>query len=720
MREVADRKNTYQSMSLRMHPRVFAALGKDLVTNDVVAVIELVKNSYDAFAHNVWIEFGNDDLEGPYLEIRDDGSGMTRELIENEWCVVATPYKEINSVVRKGDKRRRVVGNKGLGRLSVARLGNRLHMLTQSPLSPCWEVAVNWSQVSEADDFSQSAVGFREYRGISPFDESGTRLRVFDLSEHWDEKRKVELEDNLSRLLSPFATADEFNIFVSRFGKSERVSIKSSQFLSEPKYHIEGQVDCGGNVVATCRYTPLRGEGIAKTEKERLAWPQIYELAKDSWRFPHSKEQAHCGPIHFDIRAWDIDTHGTKEISEKYQISRNSVRKAIRAFKGISVYRDDVLVLPKSERGLDWLGLDLRRVSQIGRRLSTSQLVGYVSISAELNPKIEDTSDRERLSLCPEVEEFEEIIKSIVRTLENMRIEERAQFNRETPMADLFASLSAEELVGSAATLAEKGARASAVVPLIRRFDESLSRSRETIKKRFEYYSHLATVGTIAQMLVHEIRNRTTIIGRLLTIIKKESNDSRSQRANEYVDRADTAVVALEGLADTFSPLANRNFRRARRLSVLEERIQGCLDMQVVEIREKQICWSVPDTKTVVAVDPGELDAIILNLITNALYWLGTVPKAERRLEFFLETGGSEERVTVWVHDTGPGIDLKDMGRIFWPGVTRKPNGIGMGLTVASELVASYGGQMRGIHPGAKGGASFAFDLPRVKVQSEN
>ena len=63
----------YETLQLRMHPRVFAALGKDLVTNDVVAVIELVKNSYDAFAHNVWVEFGEDDLQGKYLEIRDDG-----------------------------------------------------------------------------------------------------------------------------------------------------------------------------------------------------------------------------------------------------------------------------------------------------------------------------------------------------------------------------------------------------------------------------------------------------------------------------------------------------------------------------------------------------------------------------------------------------------------------------------------------------------------------
>ena len=52
--------------------------------------MELVKNSYDAFAHNVCVAFGEHDTHGPCLEIRDDGMGMTRDLIENVWCMVAT------------------------------------------------------------------------------------------------------------------------------------------------------------------------------------------------------------------------------------------------------------------------------------------------------------------------------------------------------------------------------------------------------------------------------------------------------------------------------------------------------------------------------------------------------------------------------------------------------------------------------------------------------
>ena len=700
----------YESVRLSFHPRVFAALGKDLVTNDVVAVIELVKNSYDAFAQNVFIKFDRDDTEGPFLEIFDDGSGMSKEIVENEWCVVGTPHKKLNTTVLKGNRRRRVTGNKGLGRLSVARLGNRLIMLTKSVDSSCWEVKVNWSEVASAEELSESSVRIREYQGVPAFAGSGTCLRIFELLEEWDGSRIAELQDNLSRLVSPFSDSDDFDIYLTASGSTEQVKIEPPRFLSEPKYQIKGKVDQTGNLTARYCFSPVRGDADGRKQEIEAAWSQTFQFAKDNWRLPHSEQRANCGPFSFDIRAWDVDSEGSQEIAAKYNVARSSVRRAIRAHKGISVYRDGVLVLPKSERGLDWLGLDLRRVSQIGRRLSTSQTVGYVSICAEQNPRIEDTSDRERLSMSPEVEEFEGIITFVVRTLERLRNEDRVPLK--APMADLFENLTAQRLVKDATALARSGARASAVVPLVREFDRSLNRERETIKKRFAYYSQLATVGSIAQMLVHEIRNRTTTIGRFLRLVREDSERVLGKETKRYLERSEQSVDALERLADRFSPLANRDFRRGTRQSIVEEVIQGCLEMQQSDLKAKGINSSVPATETRVDVDPAELHSIVTNLLTNAIYWLATVPKDDRRLKFGIEASIEGGRATIWVHDSGPGIDEDDLEKVFWPGVTRKPDGIGMGLTLASELVSAYGGHMRTMHPGELEGASFAFDVP--------
>lgn len=113
--------------------------------------------------------------------------------------------------------------------------------------------------------------------------------------------------------------------------------------------------------------------------------------------------------------------------------------------------------------------------------------------------------------------------------------------------------------------------------------------------------------------------------------------------------------------------------------------------------------------ETRVAMDPGELDVVLLNLLQNAVYWLSRVDKG-RKLSLNVRRTG--ERAKITVHDSGAGIKGGDRERIFLPGVTRKPGGIGMGLTVAAELVADHGGRLFLVEPPKLGGASFEFDLP--------
>ena len=559
---------------------------------------------------------------------------------------------------------------------------------------------------------AESILGNRRSRNRGPV------LVIFGLKAEWDENRVSDLEDNLSRLISPFSAIGDFKIFLSGFGENltEEVEIESPEFLSNPKYSIQGRANENGNVRGVYCFNPLAKDSVPREKKLRLSWQQIYDLIQDKVRFKYSPESAHCGPFSFEIRAWDIASEDTQEIAERFELQKSQVRRAIRAHKGISIYRDEVLVLPKSDNARDWLGLDLRRVSKVGTRMSTSQLVGYVSISAENNPQLEDTSDRERLASCVEVAEFEEILKAVVFLLENERDEDRIKPDRERPMDDLFEELSAEGLTEEIVALAEEGAEAEDAIPLIRNFRNALFSARKEIQARFVYYSRLATVGTIAHMLVHEIRNRTIAFGSFLKVFQDRFGPFEDKRVEEEFRSADRAVDALERLADTFTPLSNRNFKRRKRLSVLEDQIRECLELHRGEIERNHVRCHLPDTETKVAVDPGELDAIILNLVTNAVYWMREVPKEQRLLKFSFDFNNGGNRVQVNVQDTGPGLSMEDMERVFWPGVTRKPDGIGMGLTVASELVAAYGGRMstKKYH-GKKSGATFSFDLPLRK-----
>lgn len=711
MTSMTDSEMTAERIPFRMHPRVFAALGADLVTNDVVAVIEVVKNSYDAYATRVDVRFGRDPGHGEYLEVEDNGCGMDRQTIEDVWCVVATPFRIENPVSRRGKRIRRVAGEKGLGRLSTARLGSRLEMLTQSRGQPCWRVRVDWSEISTGDDISACGVDIRlETEGI-PFRTSGTRVRVLGLKSEWDAERVADLEDNLRRLVSPFAQVDDFTVFLTPpegAGESVVVEVSAPEFLSKPKYAIRGTVGQDASVRAKYEFVPV-GTGKPRGAEEHLTWQQIVKASDERGvALPPTPEY---GPFEFEIRAWDIGSGDTEEIAERYEVTKSSIRKAIRAHKGISVYRDGILALPKSENARDWLGLDLRRVSKVGTRVSTSQIVGYVSISADKNPRITDTSDREGFANNPAVLAFQETLKTIVYQLENERDKDRLRPTDEERLSELFEDLTADDLLAEMVAIADEGAPAADAIPILREFGEKLDSVRAAIKKRFTYYSRLATIGTIAQMLVHEIRNRTTIFGRFVRTVAKRLERTQDEQLTHAIEQAGSAVASLEQLADTFAPLASRAFRRRRRDSVLEESIRRCLGLLARELRDLKAEIKTPSSETRVAVDPGELDAIILNLVSNATYWLRQ-PRNRARLEFRLSRMQHGRRVKLTVDDSGPGVPEDDADKVFLPGVTRKPGGIGMGLTVASELVAEYGGQMCLVRPGRLGGATFSFDLP--------
>ena len=226
-----------RKIPFRLHPRVFAALGSDLVTNDFVAITELVKNSYDAFADRVDVRFRTDETHGDTIEIQDNGLGMDRAAVENVWCVVATPYRADNPVSRKGSKTRRTAGEKGLGRLSMARLGSRLEMLTQAKGQPCLTVEIEWTSLSQASSLDHCLATVEEYDGPSPFKHSGTLLRIYELQAEWNDERLEELHEHLSRLLSPFSGVEDFSIWLHP--KDENVKpakIESPDFLRNPKY----------------------------------------------------------------------------------------------------------------------------------------------------------------------------------------------------------------------------------------------------------------------------------------------------------------------------------------------------------------------------------------------------------------------------------------------------------------------------------------------------
>lgn len=122
----------------RPRARLMLELGEQLIKNESVAILELIKNSYDAFAPKVTVELSHlDDIEKGCIIIQDDGIGMSRYVVENHWMEPATPNKkriveECKEPIERNGVCRVPLGEKGIGRFGAHKLGNHIKLISKS------------------------------------------------------------------------------------------------------------------------------------------------------------------------------------------------------------------------------------------------------------------------------------------------------------------------------------------------------------------------------------------------------------------------------------------------------------------------------------------------------------------------------------------------------------------------------------------------------------
>ena len=698
-----------EEVPMKFHPRAFSAFGSDLVTNDCVAIAELVKNSYDAFANKVSVT-----ISSKYIEVKDDGLGMTGDIIRNAWAVIATPYKQKSPIVQKGEKIRRVSGNKGLGRFSAARLGRFLYIETKRESEPLVTAKIDWESFVNSNSMSDCKIQMTSGGEKSEIESTGTLIRISGLYEEWNSKKVSELNNSLSRLMSPFDTIDDFSIVMNYDLYASPVYIKPQRFIKHPTYSLIGATDENGSVAWKYKYSP---KAYTETEKSgEIPWQE----ARHGFESAHILEQYEndsyiAGSFSFEIRAWDLDSESVADVADTFNIGRREIRGNIAQYKGLSVYRDGVLVLPKSDVSKDWLGIDIRRISQIGKRLSTSQMIGMINISSEFNPEIKDTTDREKLVDTAEYKQFCKVVETVIVTLENLRyLDKKPKEKAPRGLNDLIAPLSATPLVSRLEYEIGSGKDTEHLIETVRDYAAENEKTLSELNERLTYYAQTASLGSVAVVILHEILTGMTVIKRFLKRIKDKFREA-DKKTLEYLDDSELWHARLVDVAKSFAPLYKKSLRHEHNTCNLYDEISKSIRLMSSKKEAADIFFSVDSDKSLQAsVYAGELQTILVNLFDNAIYWINYSKKNEKRISVKVEYS-EEGKLRVTVSDSGIGIIKDDADKIFQPGITSKPHGIGMGLVIVTELLNNYNCKIATVIPGELGGATFVFELPEER-----
>ncbi len=696
-----------------VHPRAIKELGERLVTDDFVAISELVKNSYDAMATEVIIRFGSS-TTGNFIEVEDDGDGMSLEILKSVWTQLFTPYKKILKLQNR-KRKRSLSGDKGIGRLSAARLGGELEVYTQTKNEDCYALLLDWSKFTSIDEndsiddlvFDDFTVAIDRWPS-TPFNKKhGTLIRISNLKKKdWldDQDSVDQLKKELARIRPPLRKSDDFVIKLEHplLNDGEVTNVASSypKFLDYPHYFYKGKISKQGleaSISINKRY-------VQKSEK----------IEKEMSEMLEEDEQFICGDFEFEFRVWDLDANSVGDISDQFDLQKRQIREWIKLNRGVSLYRDEILVLPKTS-GIDWLNLEQRRVSRIGDRISMNNIISFVDISSKGNPDLVDTADRETLERNSASDQFNSLLLEAISILEIIRKKYKATKEDAYSFRFLLENEQVEDSIQNIRHTLSTDGTTDSVLKLVDKLGVDLKKRDDLIKDRLGYYSRLASVGTIASYVVHEVRNSSVAIGacnRDGRNLLEACNSEKKGLVKKRLDTSDKALASLETLAHAILPLSGAKFQRKTNEFVsLHGIFASCLEAnsKLISKREIQI---VNETKNdEVGVSEGELFILLQNLLQNAIHWVSKKKSTDRIIKLG-KLKRQKESLVFTFEDSGPGIDQEYSDVIFLPGVSARPDGTGMGLTVVAEICEKYRGHIE-IVESSLGGAAFEITLPR-------
>jgi len=371
-------------------------IGRDLITDDYVAVFELVKNSFDAYAQKVIITFEKDKMI-----IADDGKGMNHEDILKKWLFVAYSAKKegVEDAELKDEKfksyrdkiqtKKFFAGAKGIGRFSCDRLGSKLILTTKKavPDSLIEQIEVNWNDFDKnpEDEFININVNHRTLtalpREFKDF-KHGTIVEILNLNSGstWNRRKKQELKFSLEKLINPFDFGQQksFSIILRDESELERDKLEKNK-----RNRVNGQVN---NFVfetlglkTTQIITEIDAEGTYLTISLIDRGTTVYKIRKENPTEPKlSNIRFHLFHLNRIAKGNFTRLMGIEPVN----------------FGSVFLYKNGVRIAPYGDVGFDYFGLDIRKAQGHFRKLGTRDLIGQIAILGS-NTEFKEISSRD-------------------------------------------------------------------------------------------------------------------------------------------------------------------------------------------------------------------------------------------------------------------------------------------------------------------------------------
>lgn len=712
--------------------RTVLQLGRQSIKDHTTAVLELVKNSYDADATLVEIQISRNG--GPFIRIGDNGSGMSESDLDNKWLRIGYSEKLQSRI---SDTQRRRTGEKGVGRISADRLGASLHIASKARGSDPVELWIDWDRF-DVDGKELGTIPIETRVGqVVPIPRleghpivTGTELTISRLRQDWSAEDLKALHDELAVLTPPFGKVTDFAIQLESDIDNEYQGKVTSPFFELAEIELRAEL-----LGKTVQYEIHDRIGTPKPKlafKGELAWDQLTSRARPPIEKPR------VGPLSLLLLLYPRKA----EILSGTEFRLSDLRAFLNRNAGVKIYRDNVRVRPygdpESPEG-DWLGLAERRSREpagVARKTYTvaaNQLVGAVFVSRDRNPQLADSASREGLIHGEAFRDLRAFVIGCLGLLEAHRhtaYQERAPKEApKDPLEEVAAAKSELKTLRSdlrtirksvPASMARNVDRAIDQLAIVgRRFSATESAVQEMLAES-GVLRGLATLGIAASIFGHETQSAiaaflgSTRLTRELLLDRPPSVDI----ALEEIDKAIHSATQVGAWGSFALARVRRDKRRRRKLDVKKSIERLIADLQPA-YAAAQIEMSAHLQSVLTKTFEMDLEAVVLNLLTNA--YVACLQRKRRvvRLELCERERNGTPGFSLIVADSGPGVPKQLRDKVWTPLFTThtdrhgKQTGTGLGLTIVRSIVDELGGATELDSDPELKGARFAIWFPK-------
>ena len=707
----------------RARARLLLLLGEQLITDEVTAAFELIKNSYDADATNVIVELQDvSNMDKGSISIRDNGIGMSKDKIITSWLELGTFSKTGTTGNRVSPGGRPYLGEKGIGRLAVHKLGHHTVITTREQGSQDEiEVTIDWKRFEAGkEDFLEDVPIEWIRRSPIVFSEDaefkhGTQIRITSLQRNWTKKMMHRLASNIDAMTSPFAGLKKFsvNLQINDELKPDLENQNLLSVLDSATYKFEIDVKKDGSVDG--KYSFYRQDLPTLTRSKR-----IDKMILDPDQFPvqfstDEQRKPVCGPFHFRLYAWDLYSGDKKAVfgdASTYEV-------LVKPNTGVRVFRDGFRVLPYGNENDDWLNLDARRVGSFEEHVSRNQVIGMVEISSSKNPELRDKADREGLIDNEAFRDFRALLWDVLGIFETQRASDRKELKRilkRTRHAKIDRVQSKLKQIEELVESSREKENISVLSQVRNLLSEAKNDINDIIEETEEPLLVAAAIGLTYMLPTHEVRRQLQDIRRILARVSKYTSDSRTQtdidKAWRLSSRADDIVA---GISKVLQKSRTTDVYLDKIAKESEELMRERLSAQKVEIE-------LLLRPIVVRASERLLVVVLLNLLENSGYWLGTVDSPKRKLRIIVDYLADGSPVMI-VSDNGPGL-IDELDVLTQPFVSHKTDGMGLGLYIVNRIAENHKARLRsfdvGEIPNLLKGANIGLVFPKVDRLDES